>query len=107
MLRDKELELATGGNHLTDSFKNHKKTYYVGGCVLAVTVILVTVLTLSFWKYHEKHKNDRWCDENPKEKLFVIEVIDNHRPINIERIKEEYGIDEERANFLVRKHQRR
>jgi len=106
MLRDKELAQVLGGNPLSNSFKNHKKNYIIGVCV-GVIAIVITIGIITLLYYKNKHKNDRWYDENPKEKLFVIEVIDNHRPINIEMIKEEYGIDEQRANFLLAKHQRR
>ena len=101
-----DLNQVVGGNPMTDSFRKHKNYYYVAGG-LGATAILITFGMLLAWYYYEKHKNDRWYDENPKEKLFVIEVIDNHRAVNVEQIKEEYGIDEQRANFLVGKHQRR
>ena len=97
----------SGGNALMDSYHKHKNYYYYGFGALGVAAIVITIGMVIAWYYHEKYKNDRWYDENPKEKLFVIEVIDNNRPITPEQIKEQYGIDEQRANFLVEKHHRR
>lgn len=104
MLRDKELELITGGNPMVDSFRNHKKNYIIGMGV-GVTAIVITIGMIVFWYYKKNHRFI-WTDETQEEKWFIQDIITNRNPISIEDIKNKYNINEIRADELVKRHKK-
>lgn len=94
-----DLELVNGGNPMFERAKENK--WYITGGVGALLVVS-TLAGLIIW-HCKKPKHD-WYDENPKEKLFVIEVIDNHRPVTMDQIATEYGIEKTRAEHLLNRY---